>query len=199
VRFLALYLRSRRVPLALAVAAGGTALTWTIWTLASDDRDVLSSVVILTVLILTAAFTHTLAPPDDELDRTAAVRWPPRRLAHLIAALTVIVALVLATQATGARFGPPAVILRDAAGLLGLFALGAAAVGPGRAVFLPVMWTLAAVIFPQFQPLAGEVATWQHQPAASTPAAVTATVLALAGLIGYVATGPARRPAAAPA
>jgi hypothetical protein len=199
VRFLTLYLRSRRVPLALAVAAGGTALMWTLWSITSDERDATSWLVIMTVLVLAAGFTHTLSSADDELERTAALPWPPRRAAHLIAALAVIVALVLATQATGARFGPPTVVVRDAAGLLGLIALGAAVAGPARSWFLPLIWTMAATMFPQPAPLLAAIATWQHQPPDSRPAAVTAAVLALAGLIAYTATGPARRAAASPA
>ena len=195
-RFLTLYLRSRRVPLALAVAAGGTALMWGIWQLASDDRDANSTVVILTVLIAAACFTHTLNGPDDELERTAAVRWPRRRAAHLVLALGVTVALVLATLATGARFGPPLFVLRDAAGVLGLIALGAALVGPARSWFVPLIWTLGVAIFPQPTPLPAVVATWQHQPPGSRPAAITAAVFALAGLIAFAAYGPARRAAA---
>lgn len=194
-RFATLYLRARRVPLALAVAAGGTLLMWTLWLLISDERDASSSMVILTVLVLVAGVTHTLSASDDELERTAALGWPARRAAHLIVALAVLCGLLVATQPTGARFGPAAVVLRDTAGLLGLIALSAAVVGPARSWFLPLVWTLAAIVFPQ-PTLLGELATWQHQAADSRPAAIAAGAFGLAGLIAYSAYGPAR-PAAA--
>lgn len=198
-RFLTLYLRSRRVPLAFAVAAGGTALMWTLWSITSDKPDASSTMVIPTVLLVAAGVGHTLSAADDELERTAALPWPPRRAAHLLAALAVIVALVLATRATGARFGPAAFVVRDAAGLLGLIALGTAVVGTARSWFLPLIWALAATVFPQPAPLLAAIATWQHQPPDSRPAAITAAVLAFAGLLAYTATGPARRAASTPA
>lgn len=49
----------------------------------------------------------------------------------------------------GARFGPAGLVVRDAAGLLGLTALGAVTIGIARAWFLPLGWTLAAILFPQ--------------------------------------------------
>ncbi|SHN46492.1 hypothetical protein [Cryptosporangium aurantiacum] len=39
-------------------------------------------------------------------------------------------------------------MIRDAAGLLGLTALGAATIGVARSWFLPLGWTLLAVVLP---------------------------------------------------
>jgi hypothetical protein len=94
---------------------------------------------------------------------------------------------------TGARFGPAWLVVRDAAGLLGLTALGAATLGTARAWFLPLGWTLAAILFPQTEPVIGQILTWQAQPPATTAATVTAVLLALGGLIAYAGVGPARR------
>jgi hypothetical protein len=49
------------------------------------------------------------------------------------------------------------------------------------------------VLFPQPEPVAGRILTWQAQPPASTAAAVTAVLLGLGGLIAYAVAGPARR------
>ncbi len=192
-RWLTLYLRSRRVPTALAGAVGCVVVTWSMWSAASNRRTVGTEMVVLTVLLLVAALTATLGGPDDALEQTAALRWPPRRAAHLLAAVLVVVMLLSATLATGARFAPAWLVVRDAAGLLGLTALGAATIGTARAWFLPLGWTLPAVMFPRAEPVAAEVLTWQAQPPSSTVAGVTAGLLALGGLIAYAATGPARQ------
>jgi hypothetical protein len=195
-KWLTLYLRSRRAPTALVAAGGLAALMWSLWSVFSDSRDAGMQMVVLTVLLLVAALTTTLGGPDDALEGTAGLTWPSRRILHLLAAFLVVVVLLLATLVTGARFGPGWLVIRDAAGLLGLTALGATTVGTARAWFLPLGWTLAAILFPHSGPVVGQVLTWQAQPPASTAAAVTAGLFAGAGLIAYAAVGPARRPPA---
>ncbi|MEV8509883.1 hypothetical protein AB0368_34365 [Actinoplanes sp. NPDC051475] len=192
-RWLTLYLRSRRVPIALAATVGCTALMWSLWSAFSDEREVGVQMVVLTVLLLVAALTATLGGPDDALEKTAGLPWPPRRFAHLLVAFLVVALLLLMTLATGARFGPAWLVIRDAAGLLGLTALGAATMGTARAWFLPLGWTLAAILFPRSEPLIGRILTWQAQPPATAAATVTAGLLALGGLVAYAIAGPARR------
>ncbi len=192
-RWLTLYLRSRRVPMALAATGGCVAVTWSLWAMFSDSRDVGPPMVILTVLLTVATVTATLAGPDDALDRTAALSWPRRRAAHLLAALAVILGLLLVTLLTGARFGPAWLVVRDAAGLLGLTALGAVTIGTSRAWFLPLGWTLAAMLFPLTERVPGQVLTWQAQAPDTAAATVTAVLLGLGGLIAYAVAGPAPR------
>ena len=192
-RWLGLYLRSRQAPAALLGAGGCAVLMWTLWSVSSDSRDAGEQMVVLTVLLLVTALTVTFAGPDDALEKTAALPWLPRRVAHLLAAFLVVVVLMLVTLATGARFGPAWLVVRDAAGLLGLTALGAATVGAGRAWFLPLAWTLGAALFPRSEPALGRILTWQAQPPDSRSAAVTAALLAAAGLVAYGVAGPARR------
>lgn len=191
-RWLTLYLRSRRVPMALAGAGSCVVAIWSLWSVSSDSRTVGLATVILTVLVLVAALTATLGGPDDALELTAALPWPSRRAAHLLGAFLVVVVPLTVTLATGARFGPAAIVVRDAAGLLGLTALGAAAIGTPRSWFLPLGWTLAAVLFPGDN-VAAEILTWQAQPSSSEAAAVTAGLLTLGGLIAYAVAGPRRR------
>ncbi|MET0496198.1 MAG: hypothetical protein ABW000_23990 [Actinoplanes sp.] len=192
-RWLTLYLRSRRAPMALVLAGVLMAGLWSLWLVFSESRGVDLQMVVLTVLILVAAVTATLGGPDDALEKTAAIVWPPRRIAHLLVAFLIIAGLLLVTLATGARFGPVWLVVRDVGGLVGLTALGAATLGTARAWFVPLGWTLAAVMFPQSEPGIARVLTWQTQPPSGTAAAVTAGLLALGGLIAYAVAGPVPR------
>ena len=195
-RWATLYLRSRRVPVALLLSAGLVAMMEVLWSVFSHDRTVGMQLVVLTILLLVAGLTATLGGPDDALEGTAGFAWPPRRLVHLLSAFLIVVALLLATSAAGAYFGPAGLVVRDAAGLLGLTALGASTIGTARAWFLPLAWTLGAIMFPQSETVVGRILTWQAQPPASGAATATATLLALGGLVAYAAAGPARRPPA---
>ncbi|WBB73065.1 hypothetical protein O7602_25785 [Micromonospora sp. WMMD1128] len=187
-----LYLRSRRVPLALAAAIGGVAVVWALWLAFAEERDASAMTVVMTVVLMVAALASTLGGPDENLDRTASMRWPWRRAAHLLAAFLVVLAALLATRHTGARFGPAALVARDAAGLLGLTALGATTFGTARSWFLPLAWTTVAALYPQGGTW-GAAATWQGQPPGSRVAALTAAVFAVGGLVAYSIAGPARR------
>ena len=191
-RGLSLFLRARRAPMAIGTSVGVLVLMWVLWHLSSDRPQAGLQMVVLSILLLVSALTMTLSGPDDELDETGAVPWPVRRALHLLIVLVLIGGLLLITQLTGTRFGPMSLVLRDTAGLLGLSALSAAVIGTARAWFVPLAWTLAAILFPRGDNLLGTVLTWQAQEPPSTAADVTATVLALTGLIAYTVTGPAR-------
>ncbi len=188
-----LYLRSRRVPAALAAAGGCVAAIWALWAVTSAERDADVSVVLLTVLLAVAALTATLAGPDDELEHSGALPRPPRRAVHLLAAAGFVVLLLLATLPTGARFGPAGLVVRDALGLLGLTALGAVTVGAGRAWIAPLAWTLTALTTTLPDAAWAHVLAWPVQPPDNTPAAGAAGVLAVAGLGAYAIAGPRRR------
>ncbi|AEV89066.1 hypothetical protein ACWT_8057 [Actinoplanes sp. SE50] len=192
-RWLMLYLRSRRAPLALALVGAGTVLLWILWVTTSKTRDVDCRMVQVAVLLAVAALTATLGAPDDALERTGAVNWPLRRTVHLLVALLIVVGLLTVTLLTPARFGPASFVLRDAAGLLGLTALGAASIGPARSWFAPLGWTLTAVMFPLGDGTIQQIVTWQAQPSGNAPATVTALLLALGGLVAYANAGPSRR------
>jgi hypothetical protein len=195
-RWLALYLRSRRATVALAGGVGLAVVMWSAWLVSSTARDVGLQMVILTLLLLVICLTASLSGPDDVLEKTAAFSWAPRRITHLLVAFLVIVVLLLLTLPTGARFGPAWLVVRDVGGLLGLTALGAATIGTHRAWFVPLAWTLAAILYSNSEAVLGEVLTWQSQHPSSAPAAVTAGLLALGGLIAYTVAGPALRPPA---
>lgn len=197
-RWLQLYLRSRRILPALTIAAALIALMWALWLVYSTSPTIDPRMLSLTVMLAVAALLPTLSGADDALDRTAAVNWPARRAGHLLLAAAVIAALLLLTTATAARFGPSALVLRNTAGLLGLAALGAALLGTGRAWLAPLTWSLVTVM-PFLEPspkLAMQIAGWPIQPAGTTAATVSAGILAAAGLLAYTLRGCPRRPAA---
>jgi hypothetical protein len=182
--------------MAVAATAGSVAVMWSLWSAFSDTRDVGVPMVILTVLLAVAMVTVTLAGPDDALDRTGALPWRPRRAAHLLAALAIVLLLLLATLATGARFGPAWLAIRDTAGLLGLTALAAVTIGAARSWFPTLAWTLgtlAAMTMSLPDTAWIQVLTWQARPPGNLPANLTAGLLTIAGLISYATIGPAPR------
>ncbi|GIF08372.1 hypothetical protein [Actinoplanes siamensis] len=192
-RWLILYLRSRHAPMALAVAGACAALMWSLWLVTSTTRQVGAPMVVLTVLLTVSALTTTLVSPDGALDRTAALAWAPRRAAHVLAAFLFVAGLLAVTLVTPARFSPALLVARDTAGLLGLTALGATVISPARSWFLPLGWTLAAIVFPGSGNRLAEALTWQGQDPGNSPAMVTALLLAASGLLAYTLAGPARR------
>ncbi|MFD8597618.1 hypothetical protein ACFV1L_21710 [Kitasatospora sp. NPDC059646] len=183
---LLLYARSRRVPLSAAVLAL-TALA--VWALAGRGRTDLP----LAALVLTgnvAAATVGLGGPDVVLDRAAAIRWAPRRAAHVLLLAAAAAAALLAARAAGPQPAPWPVVARDSAGLAGLAALGAACWGATYAWTLPTTWLAVTLFAPPLPGRPGEVVGWLVQPAGTGAAALTAGVLLLAGTTLYAAAGP---------
>lgn len=198
-RWVLLYLRSRRVPFALAMATAAIALTWALWMVYADSPTVDARMLSLTVMLAVAAFSPTLSGPDDALDHTGSISWPVRRGVHLLLIAAGLTTLLLVTTVTDARFEPYWLVLRNTAGLLGLAALGAVLVGAARSWIAPLTWTLVAVT-PLLGPgpeLGIQVAGWLVQPAGTTAATVCASILAGAGLLAYALRGCPKRPATA--
>jgi hypothetical protein len=189
-RLLALYLRSRQVPVALPVAAAGVAAVAVLGD--NPGRPAQSVTFALLALALGAGVLGVgLGGAHVVLERTAAIRWAGWRAAHVLA-----VAAVLFAVGAAASSAPAGVVLRDAAGLVGLTALAAVAFGSQLAWTLPVAWAGAAAAVPALSgPVILRVLTWPSQPPQSTTATVTAAVLACAGLLAYAVRG--GRPSAA--
>jgi hypothetical protein len=189
-RLLLLYLRYRQVPAALAAAVGSVAVLWWL-SQATDDPTLHATLGLLAVAAGTAAVGTGLAGADIDLDRSAAIAWPPRRAAPVVAVGGAIIGIVAATALTGDQLAPARQIVRDAVGMSGLVALGAATLGASRAWAVPLTWIL---LVPLWVPAAGatyqQVLTWMLQPAASAPAAITASVLGATGVLAYAILGP---------
>lgn len=154
-RWLALYARSRQVPVSVLAALLAAAAVGACALAAADGGPLDPRFGVLLPGVVVAGTARGLTGQDPELDRTATLRWAPRRAAHvlLIAALGTA---VLAAARAGSQ-GPVAVgaAFRDATGLAGLAAVGAA-LGEGRFAWaLPLAWTAVALSVPPGDGTAG--------------------------------------------
>jgi hypothetical protein len=173
-------------------------LVWVTWPYFSDAQTVNPRMISITVLVAVAALGTTLSGADDALERTGAVNWPVRRAGHVLLATAAILAMLLLTTVTDARFEPLALVVRNTVGLVGLTALGAVLFGAALSWLPPLAWTLVAIL-PFMHPssqLRMQLMAWLIQPTGTTAAVGCATVLAGAGLLAYTVRGCPLRPAA---
>ncbi|MBQ1088915.1 hypothetical protein [Streptomyces sp. B93] len=190
-RWLVLYARSRHVPAtltALVISAVG------VWALTRDPGEGAGDPR-LPVLFLAAgamAASTGLGGQDLDLDRTAAIRWVPRRAAHVLLAGSVVAAVLLTVRATGGGMVPTAFVVRDSAGLMGLAALGAALAGGQYAWTLPFAWLSLSFIAPPAASTPMGVATWMLLPPGTAAGTWTALTLVTVGTAAYAAAGPKR-------
>jgi hypothetical protein len=197
VRLLVLYLRSRRAPAALACSVGVVAGLWVV-SQAIDDPDATRTLGLLAVVAGTVATGSGLAGADIDLDRTAAIAWPPRRAGHVLGIGGVVLGIVAAASLTGHQLASAAQATRDAVGIGGLLALGAVALGANLAWVVPTTWTLLGVtVLPWHWQQSAEftyqqVLTWMVQPPNTTPATSTALILGATGVLAYAILGPRR-------
>ncbi|WP_180687390.1 hypothetical protein [Streptomyces gossypiisoli] len=190
-RWLTLYARSRQVPASLAAVAISAA---TVWALARDGNDGPGDPR-LPALVLAAGATAAsigLGGQDLALDRTAAIRWVPRRAAHVLLIGTVVGAVLLAVQTMGEDLATTAFVVRDSAGLMGLVAVGATVFGAQYAWTLPISWLALSLFAPPPTSTPTEVATWMLLPPGTTAATWTALALAVTGTAAYAVAGPRR-------
>ncbi|MFD9042448.1 hypothetical protein [Streptomyces bottropensis] len=193
-RWLTLYARSRQVPASFAALVISAV---TVWALTQDGgrRSGDPADPRLPVLVLAAgamAASVGLSGQDPALDRTAAIRWAPRRAAHVLLAGAVVAAVLLAVQTMGASMATTAFVVRDSAGLMGLVALSAAFGGGRYAWTLPFAWLSFSFFAPPATGAAGRVATWMLLPAGTPTATWTAVILTAVGTTVYAVAGPRR-------
>ncbi|MFJ4198677.1 hypothetical protein ACIP2Y_03470 [Streptomyces sviceus] len=190
-RWLTLYARSRQVPASLAAVLIGAV---TLWALARDGSagpgDPRMPVLVLTTGAM--AVSVGLGGQDLALDRTAAIRWIPRRAAHVLFAGAAVAASLLTVQAMGASMATTAFVVRDSAGLMGLVALGAALSGGQYAWTLPFAWLLLVFLAPPPTSTPMHVAMWMLLPPGTAAGTWTALVLTVVGLTAYAIAGPRR-------
>jgi hypothetical protein len=134
----------------------------------------------------------TLGASDVALERTASIRWFPRRVVHALGVAVVIGAVVLATRALGEPLATNGFVLRDSLGLAGLAALGAAVTGGRYSWVPPITWFAVATMVPPGTGTGTQVLAWLLQPPGSSAAIVTAVALAAVGT-GVYATFGSRR------
>lgn len=192
-RWLTLYTRSRQVPASLAAVLIGAAAVWA--SVARDGgggpADPRMSVFVLVAGVTAASIG--LGGQDLALDRTAAIRWRPRRAAHVLLIGAVVGAVLLAVGAT-TDMDPvaPEFVVRDSAGLTGLVALGAVVCGAPYAWTPAVVWLSFSVFAPPPTNAPMEVATWMLLPPGTPAATWTALALAVTGVTVYALAGPRR-------
>ncbi|NEA62078.1 hypothetical protein [Streptomyces sp. SID12488] len=190
-RWLTLYARSRQVPASLAAILISTVA---VWALARDGGegpdDPRLPVLALAAGVMAASIG--LSGQDLALDRTAAIRWVPRRAAHVLLAGAVVAAGLLAVQAMGASMATVAFVVRDSAGLMGLVALGAAVSGGQYAWTLPFAWLSFSFFAPPPTSTPTRVATWMLLPSGTPAATWTALLLTATGTMAYAIAGPRR-------
>ncbi|MEU9190996.1 hypothetical protein AB0D14_42190 [Streptomyces sp. NPDC048484] len=192
-RWLTLYARSRQVPASLAALVISAV---TVWALARDGggggepADPRLPVLVLAAGAMAASVG--LSGQDLALDRTAAIRWVPRRAAHVLLAGAVVAAVLLAVRTAGAPMATTAFVVRDSAGLMGLVALGAALAGGPYAWTLPFAWLSFSFFAPPATSTPTEVATWMLLPPGTPTATWTAVILTAVGTAAYAVAGPRR-------
>ncbi|MFJ9583974.1 hypothetical protein [Streptomyces acidicola] len=194
-RWLTLYARSRQVPASLAaVLISATA----VWALAPDGSEG-SGDPRLTTLFLVAGVTAAsigLGGQDIALDRTAAIRWIPRRALHVLLIGTVVCAVgavLPAAQMTGEDdLAATEFVVRNSAGLMGLVAIGATVCGAPYAWTPPMAWLSFSLFAPAPTGVPTQVLTWMFLPPGTAAGTWTALVLAVAGTAVYAVAGPRR-------
>ncbi|WP_269856104.1 hypothetical protein [Streptomyces sp. RPT161] len=187
-RWLILYACSRQVPSSAAAVALVELAVWALDGPGSVDVGI--AVLVLTANV--AAASVGLGGQDAALDRTAAIRWMPRRAAHVLLAGAVAGAALLAVQAAAAKLAPAVLVVRDSAGLVGLAALGAVLRGARFAWTLPIGWLAFSLLVPVPPGIAGEVGGWVIISPAPMVSTATGWALLATGTVLYATAGPRR-------
>ncbi len=189
-RWAVLYARSRALPASFAALVVSMAALWFL------ARDRWSQIpVSLALAVAVAVLTTGLSGQDVDLDRTAAIRWIPRRGLHLLLIGGLGVGAVLLPRLWETERVPVEVIVRNAAGLLGLTGIAAVLFGGAFGWTLPLfalVVAFAVMLTSAGTDTVGQAATWLFQPGDVAAALWTAVVFAVAGFGTYVVFG-ARR------
>jgi lysylphosphatidylglycerol synthetase-like protein (DUF2156 family) len=191
VRWLTLYVRSRQAPASLAAMVISTV---TMWALAGDGGKGPGDPRLPLLVLATGAMAASigLAGQDSALDRTAAIRWLPRRAAHVLLAAAVVAAIPLLVQTLGKDMTTTAFVVRDSAGLMGLVALGAVISGRQNAWMLPFAWLSFTFLAPPATSAPMRVASWMLLPPGTATGTWTALAIAVFGTTAYAVAGPRR-------
>lgn len=189
-RWLALYARSRHVPASLVALLVGALAAGVLADGAGGPGDPRAPALVLAGGAM--AVSVGLGGQDLALDRTAALRWLPRRAAHVLLAGTAVAGSLLAARALGADPAGTGFVVRDAAGLMGLAALGAAVTGGRYAWVAPFVWVAFVFFAPPPRSVPTQVASWPLLPDGTPAATWTAVTLAAVGTVAYAVAGPRR-------
>ncbi|KJS62311.1 hypothetical protein [Streptomyces rubellomurinus] len=189
-RWLMLYARSRQVPASAAAVALVALAVWAGTRGGAGPMDLGMVGLVLTAKV--AAASVGPGGPGAALERTAAIRWVPRRAVHVLLIGVSAGGALLAFRAAGASPVPAEVVVRDSAGLVGLAALGAGLCGAGFAWALPTGWLAFTVLVPPPGGTVGEVLGWMVFPPDTAASTGTAWALLAVGTVAYALAGPRR-------
>ncbi|MFE4516564.1 hypothetical protein ACFRMQ_20505 [Kitasatospora sp. NPDC056783] len=187
-RWLILHARSRQVP---ASAAAVLFVALALWAFTGSGPVGLGTAVQILAANV-AAGSIGLGGWDLVLERTAAIRWVPRRAAHVLLIGAFASAALLAVQAVGPEIAPAGAVVRTSAGLVGLAALGAALFGAHVGWILPTGWLGFTLLVPPPGGVVGEVAGWMLYSPSTTASTATPWVLLGVGTVVYAVAGPRR-------
>ncbi|WP_069171913.1 hypothetical protein [Streptomyces griseus] len=182
---LLLYARARQAP----AAFGGVLTSAVLLMLATAGGTTDPRWTALATVAAAAAAAPGLGGQDADLDRTAAIRWAPLRAVHVLLIASLATLPLLAAQAVGTGPTTAAFVVRNAAGLTGLAALGAVLFGAQHAWLPVVAWSAAALFIPSDP---DGLAGWLLAPPGAVPAGWTAAVLMAVGITAYALAGPRR-------
>lgn len=190
-RWLTLYARSRQVPASFAVVVISAVA---VWALARDGGPGPADPRLPTLVLAAGATAASigLGGQDRALDRTAAIRWVPRRALHVLLVGTVVGAVLSAVQTMGGDLATPEFVVRNCAGLTGLCALGATICGAQYAWTLPMSWLALSLFAPSPTSVPTQVVTWMMLPPGTAAGTWTALTLTVVGTTAYAAAGPRR-------
>jgi hypothetical protein len=185
-RFVLLHLRARNTPLIgaglvavalLAWAAAHWLVTREFSTGARERWPVAALAPLLGGVLVSVGF----AGADEELERTAAVRWRPIRLLQVMLATAAVGAALALTGLWEPRVYGAFELVRNTAAVVGAVALAAAVLG-ARLAWVPVASYVLVVMSIGPRDPGTAWWTWPVQPWASPPAVWSAaTLLALGG------------------
>ncbi|HEY8473151.1 MAG TPA: hypothetical protein VIL37_11040 [Natronosporangium sp.] len=192
-RFVRLLLRARNAP---PIATGLVAVAVATWAaahwLATKEGSAGAierlPVAALAPLLGAAVASAGFPAADEELERTAAVRWRRIRLLQVLLAGVALAGALALTGLWEPRQYGAFELVRNAAGTLGAIALATALIG-ARLAWLPVAGYLLAVLPAQPEDPATAWWSWPVQPWASSLARWPAAVLLALGAAGYAWRG----------
>ncbi|ANN15206.1 hypothetical protein SD37_05735 [Amycolatopsis orientalis] len=186
-RWAVLYARSRAMPASFAGLVVSMAVVWFL------ARDRWSEIPVSLALLVAIAVTAIgLSGQDTDLDRTAAIRWVPRRALHLLLIGGLGLGAALLPRLWEAERVPVEVIVRNAGGLLGLVGIAAVLFGGAFGWTLPLLVFIVSFVVwvtTSSEETVHSVVTWLFQPAGVAAATWTAVVLAVVGLGSYAVFG----------
>lgn len=189
-RLTILHVRARSIPMTVAgvivlALLAWAAADWLVHAQGSSGPADRWPVAILAPLLAAVIVSAGLSGADEELERTAALRWRRVRAVHVaLAVVAVSAALALTGLFEPSTFGAYE-LARNAAACIGLVAVGTAAFG-ARLGWIPALAYVLLVLGVAAPTPENAWWTWPVQQWSAGAANWAAGVVAIVGALGYV-------------